>query len=104
MLAMRCSCEFRPGDGLYGKGFYVVDDPWNLTAYKPEVLLDVGYVGLPTDLTHERGANRNNLPAVGTVDVVHSNIPFAQRIYWLNGPHGLAQQNFRVREHAKDTV
>jgi hypothetical protein len=96
--------EFRPGGGLYGDGIYVVDEPWNLTAYQPEVLLDVGYVGLPTDLTHERGANRNSLPAVGTVDVVHGKIPFAQRIYWLGGPHGLAQQNFRVREHVKDTV
>jgi hypothetical protein len=96
--------DFRPGGGLYGDGIYVVDNPWNLTAYTPEVLLEVGYVGLPTDLTHERDANRKKLPEVGSVDVLHGRIPFAQRIYWLNGPHGLVKENFRVREHRKDTV
>jgi hypothetical protein len=101
---IRQSGEFRPGDGLYGNGIYVVEDPRLLSVYgnTDRVLLEVGYVGLPDNLTVEANANRNALPKERTIDVAEGGVPIRQKCYWLGGPSQLAQGNFRVRRAPPD--
>ncbi len=92
--------QFNPGGGIYGTGIYIVDDPKWLNVYGSvdRVLLEVGYVGLPPNLTVQANANRKELPAADSVDLVEGNVPFPQKCYWLGGPSQLIEANFRVRE------